>query len=446
MTLDDQTLDLFKVQRPKAAEDYARRGFHVVRLHGLLLSPDGKLVCDCDKGARCGWPGKHPHHLPGFMDGMPPTVEQVMEWWEEAPNSNVGLLTGGEWGLVLDLDLPRESNSANGVDAWYELSEIHGGAPATRVSITGSGGMHWWFQLPQGRTYMDEIVIGKPNGVDVKKTRGMVVAPPSLHTSGNLYRWQSEAEPTIAPSWLFAYDKSMQGLASNAPDSKGNSSGSQTTSSSLTWTEDQKRCGCELLDRISSSVVLPQKMARKIKYGTDQGGSELLFELCLEAARIGIGPVRLFAELIEPGCKGGDALRRRANRLTHQDIQDWFINYVYMKALLQISKPMAHIDSLIEGSKEFPFDAPQPREPSKDLVKVRPKNLRKVLDECLSIGRTTATLKPFLSQVQIAHATKLSTKTVMHSLRYLEYLGWIKTINKRDQHATQYRLADVIPK
>jgi Fe2+ or Zn2+ uptake regulation protein len=110
-------------------------------------------------------------------------------------------------------------------------------------------------------------------------------------------------------------------------------------------------------------------------------------------------------------------------------------------ALHQIAESTSQIDHLIQLAKEFQFDSFEIPESANDLVKVRPSNLRKVLLECLSIARTTATLKPFLSQVQIARATGLSTKTVMHALRYLEALGWISTINKRDQHATQYELS-----
>jgi len=439
--LDEALIAQYQLERRRAAENYARLGLHVVRLYGLTLLPDGQIICDCDKARACQTPGKHPNHDAGFMDVPPPTVEQVMEWWDVYPNGNVGLLTGKDWGFVLDLDLPRKSNSSNGVEVWNALVERHGGAPETRVAITGSGGMHWWFLLPEGRTYEDDLVLGKKHGIDVKKTRGLVVTPPSLHQSGNLYRWENHHEPVIAPEWLFTYSSSMSGSAKQTLGRKGKVPANRYARARQVWTDDQRRCGLELLDRINPSLTIPPKMARKIKEGSPQRGSELLFDLCLEASRIGIGPDRLFSELMKPGSRGGGALRRRAKRLKSKKLQEWFIDNVYLMALHQIAESTSQIDHLIQLAKEFQFESFEIPESANDLVKVRPSNLRKVLLECLSIARTTATLKPFLSQVQIARATGLSTKTVMHALRYLEALGWMSTINKRDQHATQYELS-----
>jgi len=88
--------------------------------------------------------------------------------------------------VVLDVD-PR-----HGGDKVVEGLKI----PVTLTAQTGGGGTHFYFKgsLPT-----------HPNiapGVDLKGEGSCVMAPPSVHPSGNPYTWLIDTEPAPFPSWL----------------------------------------------------------------------------------------------------------------------------------------------------------------------------------------------------------------------------------------------------
>jgi hypothetical protein len=76
--------------------------------------------------------------------------------------------------------------------------------PETRQALTGSRGYHYWFRLPGG------VQLGCFNGfeygLDVRADGGYVVVEPSVHRTGNIYRWDGLAgfdEPVAEiPLWL----------------------------------------------------------------------------------------------------------------------------------------------------------------------------------------------------------------------------------------------------
>ncbi|KZM70823.1 hypothetical protein AWN90_40445 [Nocardia terpenica] len=80
--------------------------------------------------------------------------------------------------MVLDVD-PRNGGSV----------EALGTIPETWTARTGGGGWHVWFRCAgtaRGR-------LAEASGVDIKTHSGYVVAPPSMHPSGNRYRWINDA-------------------------------------------------------------------------------------------------------------------------------------------------------------------------------------------------------------------------------------------------------------
>jgi hypothetical protein len=114
---------------------------------------------------------------------------------------NVGILTGEPSGLlVLDID-PRNG----GDETLFDLEKEHGELPETVMSLTGSGGWHYYFALPEGF-----MVPSGPfaQGIDIKANRGYVVGPGSRHGSGYLYEWEVLHHPddvplAAPPEWLF---------------------------------------------------------------------------------------------------------------------------------------------------------------------------------------------------------------------------------------------------
>lgn len=125
---------------------------------------------------------------------------RVRAWWRRWPDSNIGIVTGRVSGLaVLDVD-PR----SGGDRALGALEAVHGALPPTVESLTGGGGRHYWFALPDG--------LGVPSGplragLDLKAEGGMAIAPPSRHVSGRRYRWLSgrrlgDAAIAPLPAWI----------------------------------------------------------------------------------------------------------------------------------------------------------------------------------------------------------------------------------------------------
>lgn len=114
---------------------------------------------------------------------------------------NIGIATGEASGItVLDID-PRHG----GTQSLNNLEDRNGPLPDTWVAHTGGGGMHIFFQYIPGVTNRAGMV----PGVDVKNDNGYIVAPPSIHKSGDRYVWDdvmrpsgSFQQPAAAPDWL----------------------------------------------------------------------------------------------------------------------------------------------------------------------------------------------------------------------------------------------------
>ncbi len=126
-------------------------------------------------------------------------LEQVAAWFPPDTNRNVGILTGERSRLlVLDID-PR-----NGGDTSFERFErTYGKLPETKRAITGGGGFHLFFRLPDGATGLSD----RPNvegykGLDVK-CDGYVVAAPSIHPdTGKPYAWDGDLPIADVPAHL----------------------------------------------------------------------------------------------------------------------------------------------------------------------------------------------------------------------------------------------------
>jgi hypothetical protein len=138
--------------------------------------------------------GKAPVH--GFSIHNPlTTISEVRKRWGHCPSWSVAIPTGSVSGLiVLDID-PRHG----GEESLAELQRECGPLPDTVECQTGGGGRHLYFQAPN-RPVGCRINL-KP-GLDLKGDGGYVVAPPSVHQSGDPYEWspaRSIIEYELAP-------------------------------------------------------------------------------------------------------------------------------------------------------------------------------------------------------------------------------------------------------
>lgn len=163
-------------------------GWAVFPLHSIV---DGR--CTCNK--KCSSPGKHPKIFNG-LNAASADLEVIksMDW----KNSNIGIATGAKSGFfVIDVD------GKEGMETLERLQKQHGKLPTTVQQITGSGGRHIFFK------YRGEIR-NKVNflpGLDIRGDGGYIVASPSIHVSGNKYKWELSSHPlkvkiSEPPVWL----------------------------------------------------------------------------------------------------------------------------------------------------------------------------------------------------------------------------------------------------
>lgn len=154
--------------------------------------------------AKRGWavlPCKPRDKSPATQHGFKDATTQagnVVQTWKRNAGANVGIATGAVSKLlVLDVD-PR-----NGGDhSLAQLRRIHGELPTTITAETSGGGMHYYFSLPEGVQVRSSVLT---DGLDIKADGGYVLAPPSVHPSGAIYRWlvrPGKQQLAPAPQWL----------------------------------------------------------------------------------------------------------------------------------------------------------------------------------------------------------------------------------------------------
>lgn len=169
----------------QAALDYAARGWPVLPLHSWTGTTCSCGVSDCPS------PAKHPRNRDGLTGASTdPTV--ISAWWGQWPAANVGLRTGIAFD-VLDID------GDEGLESVKALVDEHGQLPGGPSARTGGGGFHLLFAPTTAGNRA-----GLRSKVDWRGAGGYIVAPPSVHASGNTYEWDDgpEHEAPEAPDWL----------------------------------------------------------------------------------------------------------------------------------------------------------------------------------------------------------------------------------------------------
>ncbi|TSE00671.1 DNA primase [Skermania sp. ID1734] len=146
------------------AAAYARAGFEI-----FPLTPRGKA----------------PATEHGLLDATT-DIEQIGEWWSRNPNFNIGIRPT-EGTIVLDVD-PRANGSLD------QLGQL----PPTWTAATGGGGWHLWFRY-SGKA---RGKLANASGIDIKSRTGYLVAPPSIHPSGNRYVWLNKTPIARLPAHL----------------------------------------------------------------------------------------------------------------------------------------------------------------------------------------------------------------------------------------------------
>jgi len=144
-------------------------------------------------------PGEKKPLTPNGLHAASTDPAVIGGWWERWPKANIGVACGPSGIVVVDVDNPDGTKTLAGLSN-FDL-------PRTLSSVTGSGGAHYFYQMPAppvrntaGR--LPGIPFDTP-GLDCRGDGGYVIVPPSRTVKG--YEWLPEtwaAEPAPAPSWL----------------------------------------------------------------------------------------------------------------------------------------------------------------------------------------------------------------------------------------------------
>jgi hypothetical protein len=202
-------------------KEFCRLGWKMIPLHRAYAPPEDEYSYRCSCGeVPCGAIAKHPiwkaahekassdwHYVSWVWANVTrPTVTTPGLW-------NVGLLTGSSSGFfVVDVDL--HDVHKDGVKALAALEAQYGELPRTVTVHSGSrkpGAKHLYFRFDRRLT---EPFVSLRPGIEVLNGGSrFVVAPPSMHGSGNRYAFAAGGAPwetpvASAPDWLIDVVKS----------------------------------------------------------------------------------------------------------------------------------------------------------------------------------------------------------------------------------------------
>jgi hypothetical protein len=152
--------------------------------------------------------------------GVPEWIYTEKHW----TTTNIQLFCGAQaagWQKIVVVDCDGDEAR----DVWRRMCEDHAFAPSTWVSLTPSGGRHFYFSLPDTALECPTKLLwglwdtygtsGAGEWVHHKEVRllgdgSLVVAPPSIHVKlGTEYRWATGRAPherliAQAPPWLMS--------------------------------------------------------------------------------------------------------------------------------------------------------------------------------------------------------------------------------------------------
>lgn len=175
---------------------YAEQDLGVLPLWGV--DSDGE--CTCNTASYLCNPGKHPIGLlaPAGHRSATTDPNQITDWFTEHPTANIGIELERSGLVAIDTDY-----RTGGEESDYQLTQLHGPWPDSWMHQTGNG-WHQLFVRPVGNSIRPRKIAP---GVDLMIS-GYVVSPPSIHTGGTQYVWDSDADPreghqlAQVPDWL----------------------------------------------------------------------------------------------------------------------------------------------------------------------------------------------------------------------------------------------------
>lgn len=109
----------------------------------------------------------------------PATEDEISSRWSKWPDANIGIVTGAISGfVVIDLDSAEAKDKLKELFPAFDLTKV----PRSRTSK----GWQLFFKH-QGVNIANRA--GVTPGLEVRGDGGYVVAPPSIHPTGKVYKW-----------------------------------------------------------------------------------------------------------------------------------------------------------------------------------------------------------------------------------------------------------------
>jgi len=162
-----------------------RDGALEMHVAGLAVVPTYsamKGVCACAEGPACQSPAKHPR---GGPDAVLEDADAILAHYERHPEDGVAINVARSGLVVIDCDTP--AGDMRVVDLLARNN------PSTHCEVSTSRGRHLWF-----RGTAREVGAAEGRGYEVK-TKGIVLAPPSVHATGTPYQWARGSHPGRIP-------------------------------------------------------------------------------------------------------------------------------------------------------------------------------------------------------------------------------------------------------
>lgn len=187
--------EINRMTKLEQVELYMEVGFLVLPTHHPRFSPSGNVTCSCNK-ERCSWVGKHPA-VQSYKALTPSTYLKRRKWYlqrfKDVPDLNIGFKVVGF--SVLDVDCNHGGAYSLGI-----LREECPGLDET-LAVSSPNGEH----LYSSSTGLHQSAGLLGMGLDIRSdaTSGFIVAPCSVHKSGEIYKWQVIDDPQPIPrAWI----------------------------------------------------------------------------------------------------------------------------------------------------------------------------------------------------------------------------------------------------
>ncbi len=176
----------------KKAEEYLKQGFSVIPV--MLIPETGRKVALVD------W---KKYQL------SPPPLEELKEWFIKADfpalksgknKLGVAIITGRVSRNLVVIDFDGKEALKDFLPELYEINEgLYEKFVNTWIVETGKG-FHYYFKILDPKDEFHNR-IGIREGIDIRAEGGYVVAPPSPHPSGKIYRFVNRPEKIAELGW-----------------------------------------------------------------------------------------------------------------------------------------------------------------------------------------------------------------------------------------------------